>query len=213
MKIKGKILMLVAIMSIVALMLGGVGIFVVEKYNARLSEFQNVSERAYLGERMNRLVTAVVMEARGIYAAPDTEKAKQFADGLTKRLAEIDAVVAEWRPLVSADQAEIFQAMAARAREFREFRSETVRLGTQVSPADANKQGNNEANRNNRKAFQAEIDRIVDADRKELAAITQQVAGSRTLMLTIVAVMTLAVSRSAFSWPSSLPDVRLRTPS
>ncbi len=191
MKIKGKILMLVAIMSIVALMLGGVGIFVVEKYNARLSEFQNVSERAYLGERMNRLVTAVVMEARGIYAAPDTEKAKQFADGLTKRLAEIDAVVAEWRPLVSADQAEIFQAMAARAREFREFRSETVRLGTQVSPADANKQGNNEANRNNRKAFQAEIDRIVDADRKELAAITQQVAGSRTLMLTIVAVMTL----------------------
>ncbi len=51
MKIKGKILMLVAIMSIVALMLGGVGIFVVEKYNARLSEFQNVSERAYLGAK------------------------------------------------------------------------------------------------------------------------------------------------------------------
>ncbi|SOC83952.1 methyl-accepting chemotaxis protein [Ensifer adhaerens] len=191
MKIKMRILSLVAIMSVVAFMLGGVGIFVVEKYNARLSEFQNVSERAYLGERLNRLVTAVVMEARGIYASPDTEKAKQFADGLMKRLADIDGVIRRWEPLVSADQKPAFEAMAARAREFREFRTETARLGTQVSTAEANKQGNNEANRNNRKAFQAEIDKIVDADRTVLTAITDQVASFRTLMLTIVAVVAL----------------------
>ncbi len=189
MNIKARILSLVAIMSVVACLLGGVGVFVVEKYDARLSEFQNVSERAYLGEKLNRLVTAVVMEARGIYAAPDTEKAKQFAEGLTKRLADIDTVIAEWKPLVSADQAQVFEAMAARAKEFREFRSETVRLGTQVSPAEANKQGNNDANRANRKAFQAEIDKIVDVDRKALDEITNQVASFRTLMLSIVSIM------------------------
>ncbi len=187
MKIKARILSLVAIMSVVAFMLGGVGIFVVEKYNQRLSEFQNVSERAYLGEKLNRLVTAVVMEARGIYAAADTEKAKQFADGLTRRLADIDALMTQWRPLVAAEQAQAFEAMATRAKEFREFRMETARLGTEVSPAEANKQGNNEANRANRKAFQADIDKIVDVDRKVLDDITDQVAGFRTLMLSIVA--------------------------
>ncbi|MET3613593.1 methyl-accepting chemotaxis protein [Rhizobium aquaticum] len=189
MNIKARILSLVTIMSVVACLLGGVGVFVVEKYDARLSEFQNVSERAYLGEKLNRLVTAVVMEARGIYAAPDTEKAKQFAEGLTKRLADIDAVIAEWKPLVSADQAPVFEAMTARAKEFREFRSETVRLGTQVSPTEANKQGNNDANRANRKAFQAEIDKIVEVDRKALDEITNQVASFRTLMLSIVSIM------------------------
>jgi len=176
-------------MSVVAFMLGGVGIFVVEKYNDRLSEFQNVSERAYLGEKLNRLVTAVVMEARGIYAAPDTEKAKQFAEGLTKRLADIDAVIAEWKPLVAPEQTQVFEAMAARAKEFHEFRAETARLGAEVSPAEANKQGNNDANRANRKAFQAEIDKIVDVDRKALDDITDQVASFRTLMLSIVAAM------------------------
>jgi methyl-accepting chemotaxis protein len=176
-------------MSVVAFMLGGVGIFVVEKYNNRLSEFQNVSERAYLGEKLNRLITAVVMEARGIYAAPDTEKAKQFAEGLTKRLADIDGVIAKWRPLVAAEQTKAFDAMATRAREFREFRMETARLGTEVSPSEANKQGNNEANRANRKAFQAEIDKIVDVDRKALDEITDQVASFRSLMLSIVAAM------------------------
>ena len=189
MKIKVRILSLVAIMSVVAFMLGGVGIFVVEKYNDRLSEFQNVSERAYLGEKLNRLVTAVVMEARGIYAASDTEKAKQFADGLTKRLADIDGVMTEWRPLVSPEQTQVFEAMAARAKEFHEFRAETARLGTQVSPAEANKQGNNDANRANRKAFQAEIDKIVDADRQVLDDITDQVTSFRTLMLSIVVAM------------------------
>jgi methyl-accepting chemotaxis protein len=146
-KIKARILSLVSIMGVVAFLLGGFGIFVVEKYNAKLTEFQNVSERAYLGEKLNRLVTAVVMEARGIYASPDTEKAKQFADGLTKRLADIDDVLAHWRPLVAADQMPKFEAMAARAKEFHVFRSETARLGVEVSPVDANKQGNNEANR------------------------------------------------------------------
>jgi methyl-accepting chemotaxis protein len=191
-KIKARILSLVAIMSVVAFLLGGVGIFVVEKYNDRLSEFQNVSERAYLGERLNRLVTAVVMEARGIYAAPDTEKAKQFGEGLIKRLKDIDAVLTKWQPLVSEEQRGTFEAMVARAKEFHDFRAETVRLGTEVSPAEANKQGNNDANRANRKAFQAEIDKIVDADRAALDDITDQVASFRILMLNIVSVVAVA---------------------
>lgn len=191
MKIRTRILSLVSVMGIVAILLGGVGIFVVEQYNTKLRQFENVSERAYLGERLNRLVTAVVMEARGIYAAPDTEKAKQFADGLTKRLKDIDGVLAKWRPLVSADQIAEFDAMTLRAKEFHDFRTETARLGTQVSTAEANKQGNNEGNRANRKAFQAEIDKIVDADRKSLSDITSQVETFRRWMLTTVTAVTL----------------------
>ena len=191
MKIRAKLFSVVVVMGVVSLLLGGLGIYVVEKYNQRLTQFENASERAYKGEKLNRLVTAVVMEARGIYAAPDTKKAEQFATGVKKRLGEIDALLAEWRPLVPADQMASFEKMVARAKEFHDFRSETARLGVEVDPAEANKQGNNEGNRANRKAFQAEIDTIVDVDRTNLDAITADVAVFREIMLALVAAVTV----------------------
>ncbi len=57
------------------------GMFVTIQYGAKSYELNTVSDRAYLGERLNRMVTAVVMEARGIYAAPDVEKAAPFCQG------------------------------------------------------------------------------------------------------------------------------------
>jgi methyl-accepting chemotaxis protein len=191
MKIRAKLFSVVAVMGIVSLLLGGLGIYVVEKYNQRLAQFENAAERAYKGERLNRLVTAVVMEARGIYAAPDTKKADQFAKGLTKRLNEIDTLLTEWQPLVPASQQDAFQALVTRAKEFHDFRAETARLGVDVSPADANAQGNNEANRANRKAFQAEIDAIVNVDRHNLDLITADVSVFRKIMLALVAAVTV----------------------
>lgn len=85
-----------------------------------------------------------------------------------KNLDEMDAVLTAWKPLVPEAQQATFDAMLARSAEFRTFRSETARLGTTVDPKAANEQGNTEANRANRKAFQAEIKAVVDADKVEL---------------------------------------------
>ncbi|WP_280777761.1 methyl-accepting chemotaxis protein [Rhizobium sp. SG_E_25_P2] len=186
MRISGKIYSLVGVMCAASLVIGSVSLFAISKYDEKLQEYKNVSERAYYGERLNRYVTAVVMEARGIYHAASTEKAKKFGDGLMEHLAEMDAVMAKWAPQVPAEQKAQFEAMSAKSAEFRKFRSETVRLGTEVSPKDADAQGNNEANRENRKAFQKQIDAIVETDQAALTAIDESISSFKTWIFTVV---------------------------
>jgi methyl-accepting chemotaxis protein len=173
-------------MCAASLVIGCVSLFAISKYDEKLHEYKNVSERAYYGERLNRYVTAVVMEARGIYHASSTEKAKKFADGLMDNLAEMDSVLAKWAPLVPQDQKAQFEAMTAKSAEFRTFRAETARLGTQVDPKDADAQGNNDANRENRKAFQKQIDAIVETDQAALTAIDESIISFKTWIFTVV---------------------------
>lgn len=194
MKIRGKINLIVGIMSLLAIAITGMSLLIVSEYNQRLGEYQNASDRAFKGERLNRLVTAVVMEARGIYAAPTVEKAKPFAEGILKNLDKIDALLTEWRPLVPADVLPAFDTLVQRAEEFKTFRSETARLGTQVAPQAANEQGNNEANRANRKAFQAEIDVVVDENLASLHTITADLADyKRSIVLIVLATAALGM--------------------
>ena len=186
MKIRGKIYLIVGLMSLIALAVTGMALTVITQYNTRLVQFDNASDRAFNGEHLNRLVTAVVMEARGIYAAPTVEKSKPFAEGLVKNLDKIDPLLAEWKPLVPAEEVPAFDAVVKRAAEFRTFRSETARLSQEVSPQAANEQGNNDLNRANRKAFQAEIDAIVDTDRAALDAIQDEVNAIESRMILMV---------------------------
>ncbi len=186
MRIRGKIYLIVSIMSLLAIAITGMSLLIVSKYNDELGQFQNSSERSFKGERLNRLVTAVVMESRGVYAAATIEKATPFAEGIIKNLDKIDALLKDWRPLVPSDKLPAFDAVAKRAEEFKAFRTETARLGREVSPQAANEQGNNEANRSNRKAFQAEIDVVVDADRESLQAITDDIAAFESAVVLIV---------------------------
>ena len=64
----------------------GMALGVVYQYDQKLRQYENAADRAYLGEHLNRQVTAVVMEARGVYSSDTTEEAKKFADGILKQL-------------------------------------------------------------------------------------------------------------------------------
>ena len=188
MRIRGKVLSIVGIMGVVAALITGIGFYVVAEYDHQIDRLDNSSKRALYGEKLNRLVTAVVMEARGIYAADTTDQAKQFAEGIMTQLDNIDRVIGEWRVLVEPENLPAFDAMAVRAAEFRTFRSETARLGRDVDPALANEQGNNEGNRANRKAFQAEIDAIVAADLETYKLIEADILGFERNMQTLLLV-------------------------
>ncbi|WP_037085061.1 methyl-accepting chemotaxis protein [Rhizobium sp. CF080] len=172
MKIRAKINLLVGLMSLVACVIGGLSLFAVEEYRDQTQQYADVADRAYKGEHLNRLVTAVVMDARGIYAAKDNEAAKQFGDGVLKSLNDMEKLISAWRPMVPAVQKETFDKLIARSNEFKAFRTETVRLSQTEGPPAANVQGNNEANRANRKAYQAEIDAVVKMDRTELDTLS-----------------------------------------
>jgi methyl-accepting chemotaxis protein len=68
----------------------------------------------------------------------------------------------------------------AKADEFVGFRRELARLGREVSPEAANEQGNNEANRGNRKAFQQNIDAMVADIHGKLDATNARLDAFRT---------------------------------
>ena len=68
--------------------------------------------------------------------------------------------------------------------------SETARLGTQESPAAANKQGNNDANRANRKAFQKEIDAVVEQDLQQLTSVQTALEQFKNSIFLLVTAMT-----------------------
>lgn len=169
-----------------ALLIGATALYALHQYDQKLQSYEQTASRAYMGERLNRYVTAVVMEARGIYAAAAAKDSKPFADGLMADLGEIDKVLASWAPLVPETQMPEFTKLQARAQEFRAFRTETARLGVTDGPDAAGKQGNNEANRANRKAFQAEIDAIVQTDKAELAKAEAEIATFHSTVLWMV---------------------------
>ena len=203
MKIQGKLYSIVALLGVIAIGVALLGIRLMQGYNEQVDAFQLASQRAYDGEHLNRLITAVVMDSRGIYAAKDLEKAKPFAEGILKNLKEIDTLLNEWSARVPDDRKAAFDAVVAKAKEFQTFRTETARLGTEVSPAAANEQGNNDANRSNRKQLQADVDKLVELDRLDLDAVRASieeyyVAGRQTLI--IFAVIGILAGIGIASW-------------
>lgn len=158
MKIAGKLYSIVGVLGLVCGMVMGVALYALYEYDQKVDEFEVVAQRTLYAERVNRLVTGVVMESRGIYAAANRAEAKQFADGIRRNLEEIDRQAEGWYKLVPASQRPALDAMLKGIAEFKQHRLEAARLGTEVSPAAAAEHGNNEVNRANRKALQTLID-------------------------------------------------------
>ncbi|MDC7675237.1 methyl-accepting chemotaxis protein [Asticcacaulis machinosus] len=168
MTIKSRILALVAAFALMASAITGLGLITIGDYDKMIDDYGSAYENAYNGERLNRIVTAVVMESRGVYMASDIDGAKKFADGIDKNLDEMMGMLTTWKASLGANELPEFAKVEARAQEFNTFRREVARLGRDVSPQDANVMGNNDANRENRKAFQQEIDAMVKTIRADL---------------------------------------------
>ncbi len=161
MTIKMRILLLVGCFALMASAITGLGIVTINDYNRILRDVSIAHEDAYRGEHLNRLVTAAVMESRGVYMSKDTTEAKKYADGVDKNLNDIQKLLGDWEKQIQPGQLPEFDGVKTKADEFVGFRRELARLGREVSPEAANEQGNNEANRSNRKAFQQNIDAMV----------------------------------------------------
>ncbi len=161
MTIKMRIILLVGCFAAMASAITGLGIVTINDYNRILREVSVAHDNAYRGEHLNRLVTAAVMESRGVYMSKDIAEAGKYADGIDKDLNDIQALLTDWQATQQTAQLQEFAAVKAKADEFVGFRRELARLGREVSPEAANEQGNNEANRSNRKAFQQSIDAMV----------------------------------------------------
>ncbi|MDR7037029.1 MULTISPECIES: methyl-accepting chemotaxis protein [Methylobacterium] len=191
MQIKTKILGFVGACTLVTLTGAAVSITTLHTFNDAITDVKRTSVHALNGANLNRLVTEVVVESRGIYASADTAEARKYADGLMKSLAALNALLKEWTPLVSDADRPVFEQVLKDAAAFTALRSELAKRGVEVSPKAATELGFNDENRANRKAFQAGVDSLVQRSRAQVEAIdkaTDDLYAERLRLLLLIAV-------------------------
>jgi methyl-accepting chemotaxis protein len=159
-KISTQIFGAFAAFAVAAIVAVGIGAHALSRYAAMTAEMETVTQRTVLAERMDGLVNAIVMESRGIYLAADAQDAERFALPLLADLASIRRLAVEWRNLYGPHELAAFEAVLRQLDDFIAFRTELVRLGREQGPAAANAFGNNEDNRNNRKALNAALKHV-----------------------------------------------------
>ena len=145
--IQGKILAIVAALAAVVLLATGLCVSGMRSYHDQVAAMTQASERALLGEQMDKLVMAVVMDSRGIYMSADPSEAEKFAPALLKSLNTLQQRTAEWLALAPIGAREQFADAARKVDEFVRFRKELVRLAREVDLKDARSFGDNDANR------------------------------------------------------------------
>jgi methyl-accepting chemotaxis protein len=195
--IRLKILAMLAIVAggaILSAIISIYGLYKSDDLNTRSEIQANV---ALLTQRINGVVTAVVMESRGVYMSKTPQEAATYAKGIEDRFPTLRQFSADLKKVAPAEERETVGQIAKAVAEFIVFRAETARLGREVSPTAANEQGNNEANRANRKAlndllisFSQRVEKAGIEIGEEATAFTRHVQW----LLPIVLLTTLLVS-------------------
>ncbi|MBS7537969.1 methyl-accepting chemotaxis protein [Ancylobacter lacus] len=186
MKIIGKIYAIVAVLGVATATVSGLSIYTLKRQSQLNEELDVSAQRAFLAERMNGLVSAVVMDARGIYMSSDAAAAKPFAAGMQRSLDDLRSVFGQAGELADDKDRFAFKDVAKDVTKFLEFRTETVRLAQTEGPQAANAQGNNDANRSNRKALQSSLNAHVEHVRAALDPLRQQVEDFGQLAITMI---------------------------
>ncbi|KQP42711.1 chemotaxis protein [Methylobacterium sp. Leaf104] len=191
MTIKAKILMFVLACGAITLLVAGVGIATLSAFNDAMVESRHAARRALDAANVNRLVSNVVLESRGVYAAKDTADAQKYADRMRLNLTAMNDLLAALGRRVPEAEGSQFARVAEGAATFTTLRQEIARAGTAIAPKAAADLGFNEANRANRQAFQDSIDALVASGQAQVAAIdaaTDALYASRLTLLIGLAV-------------------------
>ncbi len=117
-------------------------------YGRDVATVGRLQERAYLAQRIDAGVYAVVMESRGLYMARDRADSERFAAGLRRHLADIRRDADRLSEI--ARDVETLPPLLAALAEFIRFRDELARIGVEQGAPAADAMGNNAANRANR---------------------------------------------------------------
>jgi methyl-accepting chemotaxis protein len=196
--IASKLYAIFALLATLTVALAAVAVYSAHRHAALTDDFQSSYAGALNVQRVDALIYAVVMESRGIYMSSDIKTATVYGKGLlafNDRLAE---TIKEWRHSVRDEDAALFEPFSKRLQQFIDFRRELVRRGIEINPGAGREWGDNDANRNVRKALNADIEALgrhyAVRARHSYAQIDQGIDGTAWLMSILAAcVAALAV--------------------
>src|ERR1700749_1152805 len=187
---------LYAIFALFALLTAA--ITVLSDYNSRrgaelIPAIETANMAALNVERVNSLVYAVVMEARGVYMSTDPAVVKKYGEGLLKFNGNILGVVKRWEAIVQADDAEQFAVFKKRIEQFVEFRKELVRRANEISPAAGREWGDNDANRSVRSALNKDLEALSKVYTERGRRIAEQTETNHQLSFILTALGAFAL--------------------
>jgi methyl-accepting chemotaxis protein len=188
-KIATKIYCVVGFLACVAAAVAALGIDTLRTYTAKVSEMELASGRAVVGERVNGLINAVVMDSRGVYMSRDWHEAEKFAKPMLANLAIIQQRMAQWRGLMSEGEEQKLDPAADRAEEFVNYRKELIRLAREVDVKDARLFGDKDVNRSNRSKFNQEIEALAAQNNDMVSRLGDELHAYSRIKLLLVAIV------------------------
>src|SRR5919201_415214 len=121
--IGSKIYATVGFLSVAAAAVGWIGLDGMRTYEAKVEAIRNASSRAVIGEQVNGLINAVVMDSRGVYMSRDKAEAEKFGKPLLANLKRIDERMQDWAALMPAARRGEMDAALKDTKQFIEFRT------------------------------------------------------------------------------------------
>jgi methyl-accepting chemotaxis protein len=198
-----RIAAVVLLLSALAAGLGWLGIDALGRLEEKATDTRNGAKRALIGQTINGLVYAVVMDSRGVYMAKDAGDARRYGEPLLKNLKTIESKVAEWERWIGESERADFDVLKRTVAEFVRFRAEMVKAGYEQGPAAADRIGNNDDNRKNRQKLNAELQKFVDRNDAELSVLDRSAAEfyegrHATLVIALASGILTALALTAF---------------
>lgn len=179
MSIRVRMLALVGCFAAMALIVSGLGLATIFDYNRMLKANDHAYENAWRGERLNHLISNVVMETRGMWNAESGTEVNAFAISLNRNLDAIETLLPAWRAVQTPAETEHMRPIEADAARFIALRREVARLAAAGQVAEAKTLST--GSRADRIAFQAKVDALVretldarDAAKAQAATYTTQ---------------------------------------
>lgn len=168
MSIRARILALVGCFAAMALIVTFLGLTTINDYNRMMRDYDRAYENAWRGERLNHLVSNVVMETRGLYIARSDAERQGFVRGLNQNLDELQGLMAQWK----AEETTLVAGMERDVASFVALRREVAQLaGAGMTEAAYAK---STGSRGDRIAFQGKVEGIVQQTLADLKLAKQR---------------------------------------
>jgi len=175
-KIGPKIYLVVGLLALVVVIVGVLGADAMHTYKEKVRDFDRAAQRIVVGEEVNEMIYAAVMESRGIYMSPTAAESEHYAPLVLKDIERIRTLMIEWTGLAEPSQKADMDRANARATEFIQFREELVRLSRQSTLAEARAYGDNEANHVNRAHLNSEIETLAVSNTAKIESVKRELA-------------------------------------
>ncbi len=189
--ISARVYLAMAILALAAATVSLYGIRILTSYEEVVTKMEGASRGAILGERVNGLILAVVMDSRGIYMSKSRSESEKYALPLLASLERLRAALGNWSEAYPGEQRSAFDAAKQATEEFIRFRTELVRLSREVGLDEARTFGDNDANRAVRTALNDKIKTLSAANEREVLRLRDEVASEYRRDFWLIIILTI----------------------